>query len=163
MWGGGIDMGQGGPFLISVGAELNVGQSITVFHGDAMTFKGGHGGGLPGHDGGFVIDFPAKVLHLTSRGNGASFRKVSSPAEDENDGATIGPGGAATDDEGKVTYGVVTNTSEVGGFVVMLNQPEIVASDNAVGTTVDKATVKIALVLADIVGGNRRGALRCGR
>ena len=163
MWGGGIDMGQRGPFLISVGSELDVGQSITVFHGDAMTFEGGRGGGLPGHDGCFVIDFPAKVLHLTSRGNGAPCRKVSSPAEYEDDGTTVGPCGSSTDDEWKITDGVVTNTSEVSGFVVMLNQPEIVASDNAVGTTVDKATVEIAGVLADIVGGNHRWAWMCGR
>ena len=156
-------MGQGGPFLISVGSELDVGQSITVFHGDAMTFEGGHGGGLPGHDGGFVIDFPAKVLHLTSRGNGAPCRKVSSPAEYEDDGATVGPGGPSTDDKGKVTNGVVANTGEVGGFVVMLDQPKVMAGDNAVSTTVDKATVEIARVLADIVCGNHRWALVGGR
>ena len=163
MGGSGIDVWKRVPFLIRVRAELDVWQAIAVFHGDHIPFGRGHGGCITGDHLGFVVDSPPMVFHLSRGCNGFPFRQVCSPTEEEDDITTVGAGCATTGDKGKVTNGVVANSGEVSAGVVVLNETQVIARDDAIGPSVHEGAVEVPRVLTNVVGGSDSVAFVSGR
>ena len=150
------------PFVISEGAELDIEQAITRFHGNGVTLGGRETRSGASDDGGFVVDGPAEVFHLARGNDGATFSHVGSPVEDENDGALVGVDGATSDSEWQIADDTVANTCEVGGSAMGRDDPKVNAGNNTVRATIDKSITQVSGFMGDGAGPDRL-AFECGR
>ena len=94
------------------------------------------------------------MFHLARRENGFAIGHVCSLIYDEDDGALLGLGNAASADQGQVSNGVVINAVEMGEGEVVMHLPHVGSNDAAVGTTVNQSAVPglgVTIVVANPV------------
>ena len=142
--------------MIGVGSDLEIWQTGADTHGHFVSLKGLDTWGKSGDLGGFFVDRPSEMFHLSRGKDGLSVRHVGTVTDDEDDGSHVSVNVGSGLNQGQISDSVVINAVEVGEGAMTFDDPHVGANNAAVGSTVDKSIPFLSQV-AGVVAHRVRG------
>jgi len=151
------DMGKGVSFFVCVRLHQNVGKAIANLNRNDVPAGSDHG--LKTTKCMVLLTDPdAKCLKLCRGKNHATMTMVCALVHDGNDRSSMGFGDTASHADCLVVNLVIIKTSDINALSCEGNDANVITKDVTVGTSIDKSTVVVLMLL--VVGNIVRALVR---